>query len=191
MAGRIRALVETALEIAADDTHGYSQINRVGPDFDCSSFLAYCLRSVGFDISVSGSWTGNLLTSLKSLGFVPVEDDEVQAGDIFLTPYHHVALAVNDHELVHARISENGTIDGKPGDQTGTEICVTPMYIPDYGWDYQLRYEEPKKPGELDTAITTIARAVIRGDFGNGHEIRKELIYEMVRTRVNELMKGE
>ena len=191
MDGRVQAAVEKAIEIANDNSHGYSQINRTGPDFDCSSFLAYCLRCGGFDISVSGTWTGNMLDTLKALGFEVIADTEQIAGDIYLTPYQHVAMAVNGTELVHARISETGGIDGKPGDQTGAEICITDYYNPSYGWHYHLRFREQKQTGEMDKAITTIARAVIRGDFGNGHETRKNLIYEMVRSRVNELLKGE
>lgn len=191
MDGRIKAAVEKAIEIANDDSHGYSQINRTGPDFDCSSFLAYCLRCGGFDISVSGTWTGNMLDTLKALGFEVTADTEQIAGDIYLTPYQHVAMAANSTELVHARISETGGIDGETGDQTGTEICITDFYNPSYGWYYHLRFREQKQTGEMDKAVTTIARAVIQGDFGNGHETRKNLIYEMVRSRVNELLKGE
>lgn len=35
-------------------------------------------------------------------------------------------------EIVHASISENGTVNGKPGDQTGAEVCRRELY--DRGW---------------------------------------------------------
>lgn len=40
---------------------------------------------------------------------------------------------------------------------------------------------------ELDNAITVIAKAVIKGKYGNGHETRSFAIYEAIRKRVNEL----
>ena len=39
--------VETAIRIAKDDSHGYSQLNRQGPDYDCSSLVLYCYSSAG------------------------------------------------------------------------------------------------------------------------------------------------
>lgn len=44
-------------------------------------------------------------------------------------------------------------------------------------------------PTDLDDVITTIANYVISGYFGNGHELRKENIYKLIRERVNELCK--
>lgn len=38
-----------------------------------------------------------------------------------------------------------------------------------------------------DEAITIIAKAVIAGKYGTGHENRKNAIYEKIRKRVNEL----
>lgn len=38
---------------------------------------------------------------------------------------------------------------------------------------------------ELNNAIKTIAKYIIRGFFGNGHENRKNKIYDMVRMEVN------
>ena len=37
----------------------------------------------------------------------------------------------------HASISENGTINGKKGDQTGKEVCVRNFYSkPSKPWDF-------------------------------------------------------
>lgn len=52
-----------------------------------------------------------------------------------------------------------------------------------YEWD------ECAPDPELDEAIITIAKRVIRGDFGYGHETRKDLIYVRVRQKVNEMLK--
>ena len=50
-------------------------------------------------------------------------------------------------------------------------------------WDINL----PKIDHELDEAITVIAKRVISGTFGTGHDRRKDVIYELVRQRVNSL----
>ena len=41
----------------------------------------------------------------------------------------------------------------------------------------------------LDKAIETIALYVINKHFGNGHDLRKNMIYDMIRAKVNELSK--
>lgn len=56
-----------AEQIAADDTHGYDQIHRNGPDFDCSSLVCYVVRSVG--IPVTSTYTGNMKTGFLKCGF--------------------------------------------------------------------------------------------------------------------------
>ena len=50
------------------------------------------------------------------------------------------------------------------------------------------KYDEQQTVDEeLDSAITVIAKAVIKGKYGNGHETRSFAIYEAIRKRVNEL----
>ena len=41
---------------------------------------------------------------------------------------------------------------------------------------------------ELDAAVTVIARRVILGKFGQGHEARKNGIYELIRKKVNDIL---
>lgn len=144
----IEKAVETGLKIAADNSHGYDQAHRLGdPDYDCSSFVAACLRSGGFPVE-EDSWTGNLYDQLIHCGFEPVSG-EPKAGDIYLTPGKHVVMAVSPTKIVHASINEKGKITGgKPGDQTGKEICTRSFYTPSYGWKYHLRYmPEPEHVG--------------------------------------------
>ena len=144
----IEKAIETGLKIAADNSHGYDQENRLGdPDYDCSSFVAACLKSGGFPVEAD-SWTGNLYDQLIHCGFEPVTG-EPKAGDIYLTPGKHVVMAVSPTKIVHASINEKGKITGgKPGDQTGKEICTRSFYTPSYGWKYHLRYmPEPVQVG--------------------------------------------
>ena len=45
--GIIDNAVTRALEIAADDSHGYDQTSRWGPDYDCSSLVIDCFKRAG------------------------------------------------------------------------------------------------------------------------------------------------
>lgn len=132
--------VEWAVQVAEDDSHGYDQQYRNGPDYDCSSFVSTALNKGGFNISPY-SWTGNMVSQLKKDGFyeVPI-DDKRQLGDVFIHEEHHVVLCVDAHRIVQASINEKGGIkNGEKGDQTGREIYVGTFYHPYYGWQYHLR----------------------------------------------------
>ena len=122
--------IETAVaweeQIAADDRHGYSQVHRNGPDYDCSSFLGTALAQAGFPVSPY-STTRNLGEQLERSGFVKAKKPW-RRGDIHLAAGHHVTMSVDANRIVHASQSENGGIDGQTGDQTGKEICVRSYY---------------------------------------------------------------
>ena len=142
MSRDLEKAVKWALATAADDSHGYDQSKRTGPDYDCSSFLAAALIAGGFSIKAN-STTRNLYTQLKQESFVEVSGPP-KRGDIYLTPDKHVVLAISDTEIVHASLNEKGTTrGGKTGDQTGKEICTRSFYTPEYGWKYHLRYKAP------------------------------------------------
>lgn len=143
---KVQKMIRWALDIAADDTHGYSQVNREGnPDYDCSSFVSDALKAAGFP--VTGYYTTReLYNVLIKLGWKSLTTDdtlEMRIGDILLTPGHHVVIVSAPGKIVHARSDENGGIQGKkPGDQTGHEIEESVYYVPSYGWEYHLRYTE-------------------------------------------------
>lgn len=137
----INKAVEWAVNIANDDSHGYSQVNRNGPDYDCSSLIISAWESAGLRVKEAGAtYTGNMRAAFKKCGFVEVPLATRRKGDILLNELHHVAMMVDSSRLVHASISENGTTTGKSGDQTGKEICVTGYYYHRHGWDCMLRY---------------------------------------------------
>ena len=139
--GKIEDAVNLALEIANDDSHGYSQYNRWGPDYDCSSFLIYVWQSCGVPVKTNGAtYTGNMLSAFLQSGFRIVDRsvEELQPGDVLLNVVHHTAMYIGGNKIVQASISENGTIHGNPGDQTGYEIAVSSFY--EFPWDYVLRY---------------------------------------------------
>lgn len=134
--------VQFAEAIAKDNSHGYAQDRRGGnPDFDCSSLVGSALNYAGFDVSRL-STTSTLHTQLLANGFqdIPLSVPRIR-GDIFLTPGKHVVMCTDANNIVHASINENGGIkNGKPGDQTGKEICTRSFYTPSYGWKYHMRY---------------------------------------------------
>lgn len=129
------------IDVANDDRHGYDQVHRNSPNYDCSSLVATALNKAGFPVSVY-SWTGNLLAQLLACNFTILPANSVRKrGDIFLAEKHHVVMCVDANTIVHASINENGkTKGGKSGDQTGKEICTRSFYTPSYGWGYHLRY---------------------------------------------------
>lgn len=55
-AERVAAAVEWAKRIALDDSHGYSQASRYGPNYDCSSMVITAFKQVGVPI-------GNAITT--------------------------------------------------------------------------------------------------------------------------------
>ncbi len=130
--------VDFAIQTARDDTHGYSQSNRWGnPDYDCSSFVISAYKQAG--LPLQSTYTGDMLNDLLSHGFIPVNLNSRQRGDILL--YHnsgsdgHTAIYLGDGLIAHARSSEGNNI---PGDGNGREIVVANYY--DGGWQYCLRY---------------------------------------------------
>lgn len=180
----IHKAVKFMLDTAQDNTHGYDQMHRNGPDYDCSSLVATALNIAGFNVSVN-SWTGNLKKQLLNCGFVPCKEPW-KAGDIHLNEKHHVCMSINETKIAQASINEKGTTKGgKTGDQTGKEIWIRSYY--DYPWDCHLRYPEDLKD---------IALKVIYGEYGNG-EKRKTLLraegydYDEVQALVNSMLTGE
>lgn len=164
--------VRLALKIANDPAHGYDQASRWGPDYDCSSFIISVWQDVGVPLKTAGaSYTGNMRSAALSVGFRDVTAQVnrqtgagLQLGDILLNERSHVAMFVGNGNLVHASINEfNGITGGKPGDQTGREICVRSYY--NSPWDCVLRYGEDK-PTEKPTAKISGLPDLRRGDKG-------------------------
>lgn len=143
---KIENAVSWAENIARDDSHGYSQINRWGPDYDCSSLVISALEQSGIPAKTKGAtYTGNMPSVLLALGFYNVISKVdlnacagLQRGDI-LWSQSHTAFYAGNQKIVHASIDENGTIVGKtPGDQTGREICIRSYYNKPWSAVYRL-----------------------------------------------------
>lgn len=138
---------DLAVRIANDDSHGYSQSVRWGPDFDCSSLVIWLWTQCGVDVKSRGAtYTGNMMLAFLQAGFRKVDPvrEDLRAGDVLLNVRYHTALYIGNGKMVHAAGSETGGKYGQPGDQTGREICIVSYY--DFPWDYVLRYEEKTQP---------------------------------------------
>ncbi len=136
---RVDSYVNWALDKADDNSHGYDQFNRWGPNYDCSSLVISALRAAG--ISTGGaSYTGNMVGNLSGFKVTKVSHDQfgLLRGDILLNSTHHTGIYIGEGMMVAARESEDGGITGKSGDQTGHEIERQEVY--DFPWNYILRY---------------------------------------------------
>lgn len=69
---------DLAVSIANDSSHGYDQIKRWTPDFDCSSLIIYCWQKIGVPVREAGAtYTGNMNRIFKKCGFNEIETDQV------------------------------------------------------------------------------------------------------------------
>ena len=140
------AAVQWAVKIANDQSHGYSQQNRYGPDYDCSSLALSAYKQAGVPIDFNKvCYTGNM-QNLTQYGFKDVVSkvnlntgNGLQRGDILW--WHksgnqgHTAIYIGNNQIVHARGQSYGS--PKTGDQ-GSEIAVTPYYRG--SWQHVYRY---------------------------------------------------
>lgn len=187
--------VKFMIDTANDDSHGYDQTHRNGPDYDCSSLVATALHEAGFNVSPD-SWTGNLEEQLRKVGFTDCKKPW-SAGDIHLNTNHHVCMSINSTQIAQASINEKGTaVGGATGDQTGKEIYIRDYYEYSRGWDVHLRYIGAITYASPYISIDTVAREVIAGKWGNG-DTRKKLLteagydYNTVQKKVNALLSGK
>ena len=138
------------IDLAADQTHGYSQQSRWGPDYDCSSAVISAWQFAGIPVKSRGAtYTGNMRSVLLGCGFKDVTKQcnlatgaGMQPGDVLLNEFGkgtsgngHAAMYAGDGKMVHARGQSYGS--SKTGDQ-GTEIAVTPYR--NHPFELVLRY---------------------------------------------------
>ena len=147
---KITEAVALGKRMAADNTHGYDQAHRWGPDYDCSSLVIQIWRDVGVPVT-GATYTGNMKAAFLKSGFSDVTAQinlssgyGLRAGDVLLNERNHAAMMVSEHQLVQASINEKGTVTGgQTGDQTGREINERSYY--NFPWDCVLRYKEDLK----------------------------------------------
>lgn len=152
--GVIETALQWALNIANDNSHGYDQTNRWGPDYDCSSLVITAFKKAG--LNLKSIYTGNMKADFMANGFADVTSKinlqtgaGLVKGDVLLNQAHHTALYIGDGMIVHASGNEKGGArGGQIGDQTGREICTRTYY--NYPWDTILRYGVASEPEPKD-----------------------------------------
>ena len=144
----ISKAVSWAVSIANDDTHGYDQTSRWGPDYDCSSLVITAWENAGVPVKTNGaSYTGNMVNVFKSCGFVDVTNGVtlssgagLKVGDV-LWKSGHTEMVCSTGNIVGASANENGeATGGLTGDQNAKEIRVRAYY--NGPWTTVLRYNE-------------------------------------------------
>jgi len=136
---RVEKAIAWAVSIANDNSHGYSQSNRNGPDYDCSSFVSTAFKMGGFNVS-ENCWTGNMQAAFENVGFKTYAAGSVtlQRGDILLrhdNVRQHTALCLGNNQYVAA----HSNYDQRTEDSSGREINV---YYDTPTWHTKvLRYE--------------------------------------------------
>ena len=142
--GVIEDAVAWAIETANDQSHGYSQADRWGPDYDCSSFVIQAFQQAGVSLREAGaSYTGNMRGPMIACGFVDVtyaigldSGYGLQPGDVLLNYSAHTCLAIGGGKVANCRTDE-----GHPqsGDQSGNEIRIQSYW--NFPWNCVLRYK--------------------------------------------------
>ena len=177
--GKIEDAVAWAIEIANDPSHGYSQADRWGPDYDCSSFVISAWEQAGVPLREAGaSFTGNMRAAMIACGFVDVTTQVdidtgygMQPGDVLLNYAAHTCMCVGGGSVANCRTDE-----GHPqsGDQ-GQEIRIQRYWNGDPNrWNCVLRYKGPaggENVSESDTGTPAAARSTLSKGM-RGEDVR-------------------
>ena len=144
----VEKAVAWAIDTANDNSHGYSQASRWGPDYDCSSFVITAYEQAGLKVREAGaSYTGNMRGAFLRCDFVDVTTQVglssgygIQPGDVLLNYSAHTCLAVGGGKVANCR-----TAEGHPqaGDQSGNEIRIQSYW--NFPWNCVLRYKGDSK----------------------------------------------
>ena len=142
--GVIEDAVAWAIETANDQSHGYSQADRWGPNYDCSSFVISAFEQAGVALREAGaSYTGNMRGPMIACGFVDVtyaigleSGYGLQPGDVLLNYASHTCLAIGGKKVANCRTDEGNP---QSGDQSGNEIRIQGYW--NFPWNCVLRYQ--------------------------------------------------
>lgn len=150
----IEKAVQWAINTANDNSHGYSQADRWGPDYDCSSFVITAYQQAGLALREAGaSYTGNMRNAFLNCGFFDAtklvnlgSGGGIQAGDVLLSS-GHTCLAIGAGRVANCRTDE-----GHPqsGDQSGNEIRLQNYW--NNSWTAVLRYKGQNPETEAQPA---------------------------------------
>ena len=176
---KVESAVTWACSIANDNAHGYDEIYRWGPDYDCSSAVITAWEQAGVKVKTAGAtYTGNMYSVFVKNGFKDVTKSVnlmtgsgLQRGDVLLNHICHTAMYCGNGLEVEASINELGCVSGgQAGDQTGREFAIN--VFRNYPFDVVLRYQEQtaakdepvKEPKKLSTDINFYGTVNIDAD---------------------------
>lgn len=174
----IRKAASFMINIANDNSHGYSQDNRWGPDYDCSSLIITSYEQAGIPVKTNGAtYTGNMKSVFLKCGFKDVthlvnlnSGAGLQYGDVLLNEIHHTAMYIGNGQQVEASINEyGGAHGGKPGDQTGQEIKIRSYR--NYPWNCVLRLTDNaslKTNNSPDAGVKQMQKMLIKLGYSCG-----------------------
>ena len=148
---------------------------------------------------MKGSYNGQYVT-MKTKEYINGEYITVDAA---FRKYPDWLSSIKDHSSLFNRLDRYKNLRGlkdyklacayvqKDGYATSPTYTSTLIRIIEkfklYEWDLMDPEPEPIDE-ELDKALEIIARRVIAGKFGVGHDNRKEKIYELIRKKVNDII---
>lgn len=171
------------IDLVTNPKHGYDQIHRYGPDYDCSSSIICSVQyGAGIPVKDAGAtYTGNMRKAFEKCGFISISCKNgmptLCRGDILLNEKHHTCMFIGDGKVAQFSINEKGkTTGGVSGDQTGRESSIGPVYTYSKGWDYVLRYQE-KEVQTVDITLPELRRGMQCAEVGTTQVLLNRLGY--------------
>lgn len=150
---------------------------------DCSGLI----KGILWGYPGNGKYTSNGVldynadTMIKKCKNVSTDFSKITKGE-FVWLQGHCGIYIGDNKVIESSPKwENGVQITKLSQRKWKKHGKLP-YI-----DYNITEKEDADV-TLKEAYETIAKAVIQGKYGNGHENRKNKIYEEVRKEVNKMV---
>lgn len=106
--------------------------------------------------------------------------DHLPGVPVWVAQYNKAQNCTYKGDYIMHQYTSKGQIMGISG-----YVDLNRLHVP----DASVYVPEPVKDKTLDDAVNVIAHKVIEGEFGDGHEQRKERIYKLIRQRVNDILK--
>lgn len=140
-------------DLVTDNSHGYSQIHRNGPDYDCSSAISKALHDAGFNVPL-GCNTSSIYRHLIAIGYKSISKTTTpKRNDIWLRRRNsslarkkgsgHVAMMYTPTKVMEFSSSRGNR---QSGDQTGTEAWIHTWYPARRNdFEFLLRYKETNR----------------------------------------------